>query len=78
MQLPIFDLTDQPDLMIKYNLITKTLLTNQFQVLGIYFPTTTSDGGSCFLRLTKAGILSVTFYCKNKSCTLTPLANKTD
>ena len=78
MQFSILPLTDQPYLMIKYNLVTETLLTNKFQVHVTYFPTTASDGLSCFLLLIKAGILSVTLYCKNNSCTLNPLSNKTN
>ena len=32
-QLSIFDLQEQPDLMVKYDLVTKTLLTDQLHVL---------------------------------------------
>ena len=31
-QLSIFDLQEQPDLMVKYDLVTKTLLTDQLHV----------------------------------------------
>ena len=33
MQLSLFHLQDQPDLMVKYNLVTETLLTDQLHVL---------------------------------------------
>ena len=33
MQLAIFHLQDQPDLMVKYDLVTKTLLTDLLHVL---------------------------------------------
>ena len=46
--------------------------------LAIPFPTATYDGVSCLLLLTKGGILAVTLYCKNKSCTIKPLWNKTE
>ena len=46
--------------------------------LAMRFPTATSDGVSCLLLLKKGGILAVTLYCKNKSCTLKLLSNKTE
>ena len=64
--------------MVKYDLVTGTLLTDQLQVLAIHFPTAASDGVSCFLLVAKGGIISVNLYCKNKSCTLNPLSNKTE
>ena len=74
MQLSIFHLQDQPDLMVKYDVVTETLLTDQLQSLPLL--TATSDGVSCLLLLTKGGILAVTLYRKNKSCTLNPLSKK--
>ena len=77
MQLSIFHLKDQPDLMVKYYLVTGTLLTALYEsllsLLNPCFPTATSDGAGCLLLLTKGGTLAVTLRCKNKSCTLKPL-----
>ena len=68
MQLSIFHLQDQPVLMVKYDLVTETLLTDLLHVqwilaLAICFPTATSDGVRCLLLLTKGGILAVTLFC---------------
>ena len=38
MQLSIFHLQDQPDLMLKYDLVTETLLTDLLPVLYESFP----------------------------------------
>ena len=82
--LSIFHPQDQPDLMVKYDLVTENSFNRPIiysiwiLALAIHFPSATSDGVSCLLLLTKGGIPAVTLYCKKKSCALKPLSNKTE
>ena len=73
MQLSTFHQQDQPDLMVKYDLVTETLLTNQLHVLYESLPLLFAFQLQllviCLLLLTKGGILAITLYYKSMPCT---------
>ena len=85
MQLSIFYLQDQPDFIVKYDVVTESLLTDQLHVhnfiwilaFAICLSTASSDSVSYLLLLTKEGILAVTLYCK-MSCIANPSSSKTE